>query len=167
MPYQVNEARRHKFSQARYRVKNWREYDQALPQRGSLTVWVTPEALAAWHPLPTGQRGRARLYSDLAIETGPLLRLAFGRPWRQTEGLLRSIATLLGVSLEVPDHTTFSRRSFSLPLSTECKQAARPGSRGDRFHGPESLRGRGVAEGKARRTWSPDLAQASLGRESR
>jgi hypothetical protein len=118
MPYQVNEARRHKFSKARYRVKNWREYDQALPQRGSLTVWVTPEALAAWHPLPTGQRGRARLYSDLAIETGHLLRLAFGRPWRQTEGLLRSIATLLGVSLPIPDHTTFSRRSVALSLPT-------------------------------------------------
>src|SRR5438874_298928 len=58
------------FPKARYQVKNWREYDQALQERGSLTVWVTPEALAAWHPLPTGKRGRARLYSDLAIETG-------------------------------------------------------------------------------------------------
>jgi hypothetical protein len=126
MPYQVNEARRHKFSKARYRVKNWREYDQALQQRGSLTVWVTPEALAAWHPLPTGQRGRARLYSDLAIETGHLLRLAFGRPWRQTEGLLRSIATLLGVSLPIPDHTTFSRRSVALSLPTTRTPSSEP-----------------------------------------
>jgi len=29
---------------------------------------------------------------DVAIETGHLLRLAFGRPWRQTEGLSRSLA---------------------------------------------------------------------------
>ena len=87
MPYKANEARRHKIPRARYRVTNWPEYDRALQQRGSLTVWVTPEALAAWHPPRTGRRGRSRTYSDLAIETGHLLRLAFGRPWRQTEGL--------------------------------------------------------------------------------
>ncbi len=71
----VNEARRPKFPKARYRVRNWGEYDQALQQRGSLTVWFTPEAIAAWHPAPTGKQGRARSYSDLAIETGHLLRL--------------------------------------------------------------------------------------------
>jgi hypothetical protein len=40
-----------------------------------------------------------------------MLRLAFGRPWRQTEGLLGSLMGLLGLGLPVPDHTTFSRRS--------------------------------------------------------
>src|SRR3954447_6112367 len=117
MPFPVNKARRQKFPKTPYKVKNWSEYDQALQKRGSLTLWVTPEALAAWHPTPTGKRGRARSYSDLAIETGHLLRLAFGQPWRQTEGLLRSIATLLNVSLAVPDHTTFSRRSSGLSLT--------------------------------------------------
>src|ERR671926_1828319 len=117
MPYKANEARRHRIPKARHRATNWPEYDGALQRRGSLTVWVTPEALAAWHPPGMGKRGRSRSYSDLAIETGHLLRLAFGRPWRQTEGLLRSIAVLLGVSLEIPDHTTFSRRSIGLSLT--------------------------------------------------
>jgi hypothetical protein len=75
MPYKANEARRHTIPKARYKVTNWPEYDKALQQRGSLTVWVTPEALAAWHPPKTGRRGRSREYSDLAIETGHLLRL--------------------------------------------------------------------------------------------
>jgi Transposase DDE domain len=126
MPYRANEARRHKFAKARYRVKNWGEYDQALQERGSLTVWVTPEAIAAWQAPPTGQRGRSPFYSDLAIETGHLLRLAFGRPWRPTEGLLRSIMTLLGVSLAVPDHTTFSRRSAGLSLPTSLTPSREP-----------------------------------------
>jgi hypothetical protein len=99
MPCKANEARRHRIPRARYRVTNRPEYDGALQRRGSLTVWVTPEALAAWNPPKTGRRGRSRTYSDLAIETGHLLRLAFGRPWRQTEGLLRSLATLLGVGI--------------------------------------------------------------------
>jgi len=83
MPYKAHEPRRHKIPRARYKVTNWPEYDRALQQRGSLTVWVTPEALAAWHPSHTGGRGRPRAYSEVAIETGQLLRLAFGRPWRQ------------------------------------------------------------------------------------
>jgi hypothetical protein len=61
MPYQANAARRHQFSKAQYRVKNWGEYDRALQERGSLTLWVTPEAIAAWHPPPTGRRGRSPL----------------------------------------------------------------------------------------------------------
>src|SRR3954451_651566 len=97
MPYKFNEPRRHKIPRARYRVQTWPEYDRALQRRGALTVWVPPEAIAAWCPPPTGRRGRPRDYSDVAIETGHLLRLAFGRPWRQTEGLLRSLATLLGL----------------------------------------------------------------------
>ena len=126
MPFPVNKARRQKFPKARYQVKNWREYDQALQERGSLTVWFTPEALAAWQPPPTGKRGRPHSYSNIAIETGHLLRLAFGRPWRPTEGLLRSMAAWLGVSLAVPDHTTFSRRSIGLSLVAEWKQTTAP-----------------------------------------
>ena len=123
MPYKANEARRHKIPRARYKVANWLAYDRALQQRGSLTVWVTPEALAAWQPPRTGLRGRPRDYSDVAIETGHLLRLAFGQPWRQTEGLLRSITALLGIGVGVPDHTTFSRRSPGLALATALAQA--------------------------------------------
>src|SRR5215211_2742754 len=127
MPYKANEARRHRIPRARYKVTNWPEYDKALQQRGSLRVWVTPEALAAWHPPKTGRRGRSREYSDLAIETGHLLRLAFGRPWRQTEGLLRSLVTLLGLGVGIPDHTTFSRRSPGLALANSLAQAQRTG----------------------------------------
>ena len=108
-------------------MTNWPEYDRALQQRGSLTVWVTPEALVAWHPPKTGRRGRSRTYSDIAIETGHLLRLAFGRPWRQTEGLLRSLATLLGLDIGVPDHTTFARRSPGLSLASSLAEAQRSG----------------------------------------
>jgi Transposase DDE domain len=126
MPSPANEARRHKILRTKYKVKNWGEYDRALQERGSLTLWVTPEAIAAWQAPLTGRRGRSPLYSNLAIETGHLLRMAFGRPWRQTEGLLRSIMTLLGVSLTVPDHTTFSRRSTVLSLPTLLTPSSEP-----------------------------------------
>jgi len=127
MPYKANEPRRHRIPRARYKVCNWPEYDRSLQHRGSLTVWVTPEALAAWHPPHAGQRGRPRVYSDVAIEIGHLLCLAFGPPWRQTEGLLRSVTALLGLEVGTPDHTTFSRRSPGLVLATALAQAQASG----------------------------------------
>jgi hypothetical protein len=99
MPYKFNESRRHKIPKARYRVTNWPDYDAALVRRGILTVWLTEEAIAAWHALATGERGGQPIYSDIAIETGLPLRLLLNQPLRQTEGALRSIAVLLGVQM--------------------------------------------------------------------
>ena len=62
MPYKYNEPRRHKIPKAKYTVSNWREYDQALQQRGSLTVWVTPEGDVPAHVA----NGRALLINDYA-----------------------------------------------------------------------------------------------------
>ena len=40
-------------------MTNWAEYDAALRQRGSLTVWFTPEAIAAWPAEPRTTPGRS------------------------------------------------------------------------------------------------------------
>jgi hypothetical protein len=114
MPYKFNEARRHKFPKARYQVTNWPDYDAALVRRGELTVWLTDEAIAAWHAPATGERGGQPIYSAIAIETALTLRLVFHQPLRQTEGLLRSIAALLDIEIASPDHTTLSRRRDGL-----------------------------------------------------
>jgi hypothetical protein len=105
MPYKFNETRRHKIPTGKYRVTNWPEYDAALVQRGSLTVWVTEEAITGWHAQATGKRGGQLVYSDLAIETGLALRLVLRLGLRQIEGTLGSIAYLLGIGIKIPDHT--------------------------------------------------------------
>ena len=126
MPYKFTEGRRHKFSKARYRVTNWPEYDAALVRRGSLTVWFTEEAVAAWHAPATRERGGQPIYSAIAIETGLALRLVFHQPLRQTEGLLRSIADVLGVDIAIPDHTTLSRRGGGLTILLKRLDRAEP-----------------------------------------
>jgi hypothetical protein len=115
MPYKFNETRRHKIPRAKYRVTNWPEYDAALIKRGSLTIWITEEAVAAWQAPATGKRGGQPIYSAIAIETSLALRLVFHQPLRQTEGLLRSIADVL-----IPDHTTLSRRGGGLTILPKC-----------------------------------------------
>jgi hypothetical protein len=97
-------------------VSNWPDYDVAPVRRGSLTIWVTEEAVAGWHAPATGKRGGQPVYSDLAIETGLALKLVLRRGLRQIEGMLGSIAYLLGIDIKIPDHTTFSRRGDGLTI---------------------------------------------------
>ena len=116
MPFKANAARRHHIPKQKHRVTNWAEYDAGLRARGSLTVWFTPEAIAAWAAAPRTTRGGQASYSDLAIATALTLRAVFRLALRQTEGLIGSILQLLDLDLPVPDHSTLSRRAETLKL---------------------------------------------------
>ena len=69
-------------------MTNWAAYDIALRQRGSLTVWFTEAAIAAWKAEPRCTRGGQPRYSALAITTALTLRAVFRLALRQTEGLI-------------------------------------------------------------------------------
>jgi hypothetical protein len=116
MPFKANADRRHHIPKQRRRVTNWAEYDAALRQRGSLTVWFTEEAVAAWEAEPRTTPGGQPHYSSLAITTALTLKAVFRLALRQTEGLIGSIIGLLGLDLSVPDHTTLSRRAETLEV---------------------------------------------------
>jgi transposase len=123
MPNKHNDSKRHHIPKMKFRVRNWKEYDAALRRRGSLTLWVTDEVMGGWRAGPRLTPGGQAYFSDLGIETGLMLRLAFHLPLRQTEGLMSSIFGQLVISLKAPDHTTLSRRakdlksiSFGCPL---------------------------------------------------
>ena len=100
-----------------YRVGNWSAYHQALKQRGSLTVWFSTEAVAAWSYQGPPQRGAQFQYSDLAIETALTLRLIYHLSLRETEGFVESVLALMGLSLSAPDYSTLSRRQRDLPMA--------------------------------------------------
>jgi hypothetical protein len=87
-----------------------------LRQRGSLTVWFTDAAIAAWQAEARTTPGGQPQYSGLAITTALTLRAVFSLALRQTEGLIGSIIALLGLDLAVPDHSTLSRRARTLPV---------------------------------------------------
>jgi hypothetical protein len=110
-------SRVHPKYKTKYRASNWAEYDLSLVERGNLTVWLSPDAIAQWNAKPSLRRGGQRKYSDLAIETALTLRLLFQLPLRQAEGFLRSLFDLMGLVLDVPDHTTLSRRGKHLKVS--------------------------------------------------
>lgn len=100
-----------------YKVRNWREYNQALVDRGKIAFWITDEALRAWQEKQkTGKRGKPKLYSNLAIETALTLREVFHLPLRQVEGFLGSILLKMGSEWKAPDHSTLSLRALTLPV---------------------------------------------------
>lgn len=158
MPNKHNAKRRHHIAKMKYSVRNWREYDAALRARGSLTMWVTPDAMALCAAQPRSTPGGQSFYSDLAIETSLMLRLVFRQALRQTEGLMASIFELLKVELKAPDHSTVSRRAMKMKSISRRRSSrvhARPDwpghlcSCGNRWH-----RGAGRPPGShSVRTW--------------
>jgi IS5 family transposase len=119
-------SRVHPTYKTRYRVGNWRVYEQALVRRGDVTLWLSPGARAAWAASPSGQPGGQPRFSDLAIETALTLRLVFRLPLRQTEGFVRSMLTVMRAGLDAPDHTTLSRRGQRLDVALHAVPASGP-----------------------------------------
>jgi hypothetical protein len=99
-----------------YRVKNWSEYDKALVQRGSITIWLSDDFEKNWQYVGDKQRGSQFDYSVQAITIMLMMKNVFHLPNRATEGFVGSIFAMLGVHLPVPDHTTLSRRGKDLKV---------------------------------------------------
>src|SRR4029450_11594576 len=116
LPFKLNQDRRHHIPGQTRKVTNWREYDESLRRRGSLTVWFSDEAVEAWEAERRTTPGGQPYYSDLAITTALALKAVFRLALRQTEGLIGSVIRLLGLDLSVPDHTTLSRRAETLEV---------------------------------------------------
>lgn len=98
----------------KYRVRNWKECNQALVDRGKVMFWITEEAIRKWEEQKkTGKRGKPRVFSDIAIETALTLREVFHLPLRQTEGFLVSILGRVKARVSIPDYSTLSKRAGS------------------------------------------------------
>ncbi len=141
---------------AAYRVRNWKEYDAALVRRGSLTLWVEEATLQGWRYRGPNQRGAQFEYSDLAIECLLTLRAVYLLTLRATEGFARSLFGVMGLDLEVPDHTTLSRRAATVRI-TLPKRAEGPlhlvlDSTGLKVHGEGEWKVRQHGYSR-RRTW--------------
>src|SRR5215210_4140281 len=155
MPVRLNPNRPKRF-RARYRIRNWPQYEAGLKRRGDLTLWLDQATIAGWHASRRTTPGGQPRYSDLAIELVLILRFVFHLALRQAEGFVASVLRLLGLDLPVPDHTTLSRRSRAF---ANCRPHAVP-------HGPLHLlidstglklfgKGEwdGERHGRARRSW--------------
>jgi hypothetical protein len=136
----------------KYRVRNWKKYNESLVKRGSLTLWIPENVSQIWT-----EDGR-RTYSDASIEMMITLKAMYGLSLRATEGFAQSVFALAGIPLDVPDYTTISRRAehLSVKLKTvDIKQSVNIilDSTGNKVYGEGEWKVRQHGWSK-RRTWT-------------
>src|SRR5471030_1312848 len=77
----------------KYRTTNWKAYNAALKQRGSLLIWVDQDM--CWY--------------EAAIQFCLTIKGLFNLALRQATGMAQSLLKLAGLDWEVPDFSTVSR----------------------------------------------------------
>ncbi|CUI18152.1 transposase (plasmid) [Candidatus Protochlamydia naegleriophila] len=142
-----------------YRIRNWAEYNKALIQRGSITVWVDEKAIKNWFSsYHTCRAGRPATYSDEAILMLLILREVYKRSLRSLQGFAQSLFTAIGLDLPIPSYSQISRRAKSLHKRvgqlTKGKQARHIifDSTGLKVHGEGEWKVKVHGKSK-RRTW--------------
>ncbi|AHE72624.1 hypothetical protein M942_05170 [Enterobacter ludwigii] len=100
------------------KITNWSAYNNALRQRGSLTLWLDESAIAAWtdSAQPEG-RGRPPHYTDMAIATVLMIKRVFNLPLRALQGFVDSIFTLMTLPLRCPDYSLVSKWAKNVNIS--------------------------------------------------
>ena len=102
----------------RYRVTNWPEYNRALVERGSVTLWLSDEVIRGWR----ARGGKGCVYSDLAIGCALSLRTVFQLTLRQAQGFLASLANRFLPGLPVPHYSTLCRRASGLEIPAPVRK---------------------------------------------
>jgi len=100
-----------------HKIRNWRDYNQGLVNRGRITLWFDEEAIQHWYATKkTGKRGRPKRYSDIAIQCALTIRQVFHLPLRATEGLMHSLIQWAQLGINSPDYTTLCLRQKELEI---------------------------------------------------
>lgn len=100
---------------SKYRVTNWKQYNQALVNRGNLTFWFEQDC---WRkPKKTaGKMGRPFEFSDEAIVAMLILKQVFSLTLRTCEGFTKSLFELANLNAKVPSYTQLCRRQATVIL---------------------------------------------------
>jgi hypothetical protein len=103
-----------KQTKTKYHIRNWSEYNRALINRGSLTIWFSETSIQGWLEEGSVKRGRPKLYSDEAILCALMIKAVYKLPFRALRGFILSLMRLLGLILPVPCYTRICRRAAQL-----------------------------------------------------
>jgi len=108
-----------------YCINNWSEYNHALINRGSITVWFDKQAIKKWYTQEhAAQKGHPQKYSKIAIQCALTIRSIYHLPFRGTQGFLASLIKLLHLQLEEPNYTTLCRRQKNLAVNLAVRKSS-------------------------------------------
>lgn len=106
-----------------YRVENWKQYNQALKNRGNIFVWFTDDVFKRPANQYSPKGGRPQEFSTGFIEMALAIRYYFHLPLRATEGFLNGLFEMQGLNVRSCDYTLLSKRAPD--VSVKLKQATR------------------------------------------
>ncbi len=122
MPKQAKEGKQKGGKKKSYKVRNWKEYNESLVNRGRLIFHITDEAIRQWEETERDKkRGRPKKFSDIAIETTLTLGQVFRLLLRSTEGLMSDILSRLHSSCTSPDYSTLCIRGKTLKVDIRVR----------------------------------------------
>ena len=69
MPNKDPESKGYKVPKQKHKVRNWKEYNNALANRGRIDIWMHDEAINNWYEeeIENSGDGVPRKYTDFAI----------------------------------------------------------------------------------------------------
>lgn len=146
----------------RYKIKNWKQYNCSLINRGNITLWFSPDVKLMHEPSEEEprKRGGQPQYTDEHIEMCCMIRKLYWLPFRQTQGTVSSIVKMLGLKANVPSYTQICRRMKQLNINPELKKRHEQGEAIDIVVDSSGLKVYGEGEWKVRqhgwskhRTW--------------
>lgn len=107
--------------QKTYRVRNWKQYNKALVKRGSVTFWINEDSAKKWYEPEDAKKilGRPKTYSNIAIETCLIMKVLFRLAYRQCQGFIESICSMLNLKINSPSYTQLCRRQRKLDIQLQ------------------------------------------------
>jgi len=110
-------AKKRRMHPMSHKKRDWSKYNKSLVNRGSITLWLSPETLKSLKAKKVkGKAGRPFRYSDSAILVASTIRHVFKLSLRACEGFIKSIFHLLKSNLKVPCYTQICKRSKKISL---------------------------------------------------
>lgn len=87
----------------------WKDYNRQLVNRGSITFYIDPDSLE--NLMPTGKKGRPKIFSNPIILMLLLLKNQYRLPYRGLEGFAKSVMSLVKASLKLPTYSLICKRA--------------------------------------------------------
>ena len=102
----------------KYKIRNWSSYNQALVNRGNISLYIDEAVLESWYDDSPPHRGGQFIYSDLCIESMMMLKTLYRLGYRQTEGFVKSLFEFIGwPEVWVPSYSQLNRRAGQLQIA--------------------------------------------------
>lgn len=110
-----------------YRIRNWSEYNKALINRGSVTLWVDQALMQQWEYTnrPT-KRGRPQQYTDTLIHCALTLKVMYKLTYRAVQGFMQSLLKLMHLDLSTPHYSLLCKRQSQCAINLPANPTKQP-----------------------------------------